>query len=248
MIYWKTENKTWITQYPSLYPISKIEYIQGEYSPELDRDTKGDLSIYFRDGRIIKHKIYIDLYVRQFGFSISLDGTTLFIPSWVGRLKAIDINSGKVKWRSVKGSGRVIVDNSYIYCLSRKKTLYKLNITNGDIVDKTKGYKTIYDISPGYLLSRSADDRWIVISKEDLTVTESFINEDMLHSPIMDVFAYNTSLYVLEASCNQSGEVIYRNKIYDIPLQAKILRDISPNEIDSRLKCIRNIYCISRMI
>ncbi len=248
MIYWKTENNTWITEYSSLYPISRIEYIQGEYSPELDRDTKGELTIYYRDGSVIEHKIYIDLYVRQFGFSISLDGTTLFIPSWEGRLKAIDINSGKVKWRSLKGSGRVIVDNSYIYCLSKQKTLYKLNIANGDIVDKTKGYKDIYDISPGYLLCRSVDDRWIVLSKEDLTVIESFINDDMLHSPIMDVFAYNIGLYVLEASCNQSGEVIYRKKIYDIPLQAKILGDISPNEIDSRLKCIRNIYCISRMI
>ncbi len=242
MIYWKTENKTWITEYSSLYPISRIEYIQGEYSPELDRDTKGELTVYYRDGSVIEHKIYIDLYVRQFGFSISLDGTTLFIPSWEGRLKAIDINSGKVKWRSVKGSGRVIVDNSYIYCLSREKTLYKLNIANGNIVDKTKGYKDIYDISPGYLLSRSAGDRWIVISKEDLTVIESFINDDMLHSPIMDVFAYNTGLYVLEASCNQTGVVEYHLKSYSVLLHDMILNDIVPNHVDCRIDCIRCLY------
>ncbi len=242
MIYWKTENNTWITEYSSLYPISRTEYIQGEYSPELDRDTKGELTVYYRDRSVIEHKIYIDLYVRQFGFSISLDGTTLFIPSWEGRLKAIDINSGKVKWRSVKGSGRVIVDNSYIYCLSKQKTLYKLNIANGDIVDKTKGYKDIYDISPSYLLSRSFDDRWTIISKDDFTVIESFINEEMLNSPIQDVFVCDDRLYVLEASLDSFGEMYYRVKLYNMSLHVKLLNDIDCGTIRHRIDCIRGVY------
>ncbi len=245
MMYWKIENKTWITEYSSPYPISRCEYIQGEYSPELDRDTKGELSVYFRDGRVIKHKIYIDLYVRQFGISVSLDGSTLFIPSWYGRLKAVDIISGKVKWRSVKGAGEIIVDTNYIYCLSREKTLYKLNITNGSIVDKTSAHKALYNISPRYLLSRCSEDKWIVISKENLTVTDSFVNENMLRSPIKDVFARDTGLCVLEASCDQGGNVVHSMQSYDIALHAKLLCDIVQDEIDCRLDCISSIYGIS---
>lgn len=245
MQYIKKENNKFICEYPYPNCIERSEYIRGDYSPELDRDEKGELRFYMRNGKIITYNMYIDYtYVRQFGITVDNAGLMFLIPSWEGNLKAYSLRTGKVWWKAnIKRTSRIFHYMNSFICLANENTLHKLDIENGKTLLKKKVSWDVYDISYSYLLCLSPDKKWEIVSKKDFSVIQTFENEDMIHSPKTDFFVYEDHLYMLEASAAPNGYMKYSIKKYNIDLDQRVTGDNNSKELqESKVEIIRRLY------
>lgn len=240
MNYIKRENNKFICEYSYPSCVERSEYIRGDYSPELDRDEKGELRFYMRNGQVITYKMYIDYtYVRQFGITVDTAGLMFLIPSWEGNLKAYSLRTGNVWWKAgIKRTGNIYHYMASVICLSNYDTLYKLEFETGKIIMKKKASK-VFDISRSCLLCLSPEGKWEIISKNDFSVIQTFENEDLKNSPIQDVFVYKEGLYALEA-CN--GYSDYSIKALDTRLDQRIIEDYNHKTAKSRIEIIRKLY------
>lgn len=244
MNYIKRESNKFICEYTYPNSVIRSEYIRGGYSPELDRDEKGELCLYLQNGKVITYKMYIDYtYVRQFGITVDTAALMFFIPSWEGNLKAYSLRTGKVWWRSnVKKAGKVFHYMNSVICLSNYNTLYKLNIENGKVTAKKK-VTNVFDISYSYLLCLSPAGKWEITSKDDLSVIQSFEDKDMTALPLADVFVYKDSLFLLESGCDDLGYIQHRIKKHSLNLDNRVTDDNMAKEIsESRVETIRKLY------
>ena len=240
MNYIKRENNKFICEYSYPACVERSEYIRGEYSPELDRDEKGELRFYMRNGNVITYNMYIDfVYVRQFGITLDNAGLMFLIPSWEGNLKAYSLRTGNVWWKAnIKRTSRIFHYMNSFICLANENTLYKLDIENGKAILKKNVSWNVYDISYSYLLCLSPD-KWEIISKDDFSVIQVFENEYLKNSPVQDVFVYKEALYALE-TC--SGYSDYSIKMLDTRLDQRVIEDYNRKTAESRVDIIRKLY------
>jgi hypothetical protein len=109
-----------------------IQIIENNIIEKIVCQYDGICTIYFYDKPPKKINIGCEVYNRQYGISISENGSNLFFGSWGKGLLAYDIESGKLLWKSSDRKIRhIFVYTVYLIALS----LHQLNIA--DFIEHT---------------------------------------------------------------------------------------------------------------
>jgi len=167
---------------------SVIQVNNGKLLEVDDYDFHGTCTIHFRDKppkkfdtSIIKFDI---VYNVSYGNPISNDGNKLFIASSYNKtcglkqgLHAYDIETGSLLWRVNKAKMRnIFVYDNYLVFLNGYDSVYKVDITSGEIVGgiKNSAADWIFDLGTPYILLVAPVGRLSIIDTETMTVVKKY--------------------------------------------------------------------------
>lgn len=93
---------------------------------------EGLCSVYFCDGRVHTLTTVADVYNRQFGIPVSLDGKVLFVSSWETGLHAYSVATGEEIWHFKSTRIKAVyVAEKYVVAIRYGESILKLNIADG---------------------------------------------------------------------------------------------------------------------
>ena len=116
-------------------------------------------------------------YNRQFGVSVSDDGTLVLVQSWEQGLQAFDAKSGARVWRSAGKTGvtTVYVNADTVLTCQHEKALQLLDIRTGEMLKERKPVNDFgfYILKDGYVLCHTRARTWEIIRTVDLETVET---------------------------------------------------------------------------
>ena len=153
-----------------------------------EHDFYGACVIYFYDklprefdSNLIRFDI---VYNSQYGIPISNDGTKLFVSSSYDKIRDVkqglyahDVETGYLLWRVNKGNiGNVFVYDDYLVFLNGYDAVYKVNIDNGEVLEKMKSstVNQIFDLGTPYVLADATVGNLKVIDTEKMLVVKKY--------------------------------------------------------------------------
>ena len=213
--------------------ISENVWVQTYSNPLIEKivlDLEGHCTIWFRDGRIVKHCLNCEaVYQGQFGIPVSLDGRLLFLSSWETGLTAYDTVSGELLWRYKRSRiCKVFPYEEFVLAHRYGMGLVKLEITTGTVLQEIKSgtVERCFYLDGKHLLL----DRWrgklTVLDGETMkavkTYSEKAYNPDDCYSLVI------TSAYLQEGALVVEGFENYANRNMSLSNQHIFCRIIDP--------------------
>lgn len=131
------------------------------------------VTVSFRDGREAKWECkYLDAYHRQFGVSVSRDGSRVFVQTWEMGVLCFDSGTGERIWKTKSRRGvTTLVVNENTLCVHRHEyALQLLDMETGEVIaEKRPANSWGADIlTDRYLLCRTTARKWEIVCTEDL--------------------------------------------------------------------------------
>jgi hypothetical protein len=191
------------------------EIIQKRTINKLFCDYNGICTIYFYDKSPKELNVGCSVYNRQYGLQISEDEHNLFVGSWEKGLRAYDIESGSLLWKSSDRKIRYIfVYTTYLIALKANGAVFKYDINNGTKIGEIKSgsIEDMYDLGFPYIYVDAVKGKQSIIDVEKMLVvkkySEKIVNPfNYLSVSIKDIVLRDNVLTI-------SGTEEYPNKDY----------------------------------
>ena len=149
----------------------------------------GDLptivTVSFRDGGEARWECkYLTSYHRQFGVSVSRDGSRVFAQTWEMGVLCFDSRTGQRLWKtkSRRGVTTMVVNEKTLCCHRHEYSLQLLDMETGEVIAEkrpAKGWGADV-LTERYLLCQTTARRWEIICTEDLRVAAVLTRNELL--------------------------------------------------------------------
>lgn len=143
------------------------------------------VTVSFRDGSEACWECkYLDAYHRQFGVSVSRDGSRVFAQTWEMGVLCFDSRTGERLWKtkSRRGVTTMVANEKTVCCHRHEYALQLLDIETGEVLAEKRPAKSwgADILTERYLLCRTTARRWEIICTEDLRVMASLTRSELL--------------------------------------------------------------------
>ena len=143
------------------------------------------VTVSFRDGGEARWECkYLDGYHRQFGVSVSRDGSRVFAQTWEMGVLCFDSRTGQRLWKtkSRRGVTTMVANEKTLCCHRHEYALQLLDMETGEVlVEKRPAKSWGADIlTERYLLCRTTARKCEIICTEDLRVVASLTRSELL--------------------------------------------------------------------
>lgn len=178
-----------------------IETYQNKYIESIIAKYNESIAVNFCNKTKKEFKLQCDSFNSQYGIPISIDGKLLFLTSWDWweGIRAYNIESGELVWQYKKGRIRnVYTYQKYLVALRANKSIVKLDIETGEVIDETitgNGIESMFMLNESSVLVDRIRGKISVVDVNDMKVTKTY---DMRTANPKDCLGFDVTDAVLE--------------------------------------------------
>ena len=207
-----------------------LQHFDTPLVEKIQYNFDGSCTVYFKDGSRKDHMIGCEVFNRQYGIPVSLDGKMLFLGSWEKGLTAYDTVTGEKKWRYRPARIRFIfVYSDFLVVCRGNASLLKIDLHTGEVLweQKSGTLEHIYRLDDRYIYAETLRGKHCVLDVTTMEVVKKY--------PPKTVNPSNCLSHVIREAYLQEGRLYiegfedYPNRNYRDSCQSNFYREIDPD-------------------